>query len=165
MLHRIYAPSNPPPLPVLSLCQYDYQASTRSVGPGFELYSEAEKKLAKEGVNPKDMLSTLLKQKDSPVAADLLSKSQFSFFVPPKCALRDLEDEHATTRLKVPNKEKKKAIFYAVLFQNLARVELVATTDKLDSFVSQIDRYGMCINITRAYPSRYGNIEANITFA
>ena len=145
-----------------TLCQYDYQASTRSIGPGFELYSQAEKKLAKEGVKSKDMLSTLLKQKNSPVAVDLLSKSQFSFFVPPKCALRDLKDEHATTRLKVPNNSKKKAILYAVVFQNLARVELVVTTDKLDTLVPQINRYGMRMNITRANPSRHGNREPTL---
>merc|ERR1719362_601776 len=89
------------------------------------------------------MLSTFLKQKDSPVAKDLLGKTQFSFFVPPKCALRHLDDVNATTRLPLPThyNSKKRSLLYAVVYQNLARVELVVTTDHLDTLIPQINRH------------------------
>ena len=124
--------------------QYDYQASTRSVGPGFDMYSRAEQELAKKGIKQNVMLANFLRQKNSPVAKDLLGKTQFSFFVPPKCALRDLDDVNATTRLPVPShyKPKKRDLLFAVVYQNLARVELVVTTDKLNTLISQINRHG-----------------------
>ena len=114
------------------------------MGPGFQVYSDAEAELAKKGIKQYAMLSNLLKQKNNPIVLDLLGKTQFSFLVPPTCALRDLDDKNATTRLPMPTKysSKKRALLYAVVLQNLARIEIVVTTDKLDTLIPQINRHG-----------------------
>ena len=114
------------------------------MGPGFQVYSIAEAELAKKGIKQQDMLSNFLKEKNNPIVLDLLGKTQFSFLVPPTCALRDLNDKNATTRLPLPTQynSKERALLYAVVLQNLARIEIVVTTDKLDTLIPQINRHG-----------------------